>query len=106
MRFILLKDINVMGCIHKAGEAYIIDSTDRLHDDIIEWYVGHGQYWPLKLGEDVSVMSTLDVVTKVLNEQTIKGALSYFQKESASLLDVNRLNIENTVNGYLLTYTI
>jgi hypothetical protein len=106
MRFILLKDVEVMGVVHKVGTRRTIDSTDKVHNGIIEWCYGHGQYCPLKINEDVKIIDTLDVVVDVLNWENIKGALTYFQKESGLLLDINKLNFSYTINGYLFTYDV
>lgn len=106
MQFVLLKDIDVMGMTHVAGTRRTIDSTDKVHDDVIQWCCGHGQYHTLKINEDVKIINTLDVIVDVLNWENIKGALTYFQKESGLLLDVNKLNFSYTINGYLLTYDV
>jgi len=54
LRFI--KDVEVYGVIHKAGEIHILDSYDKLTDTEVLWCIGHGMLFPLKIGDEVEVL--------------------------------------------------
>jgi hypothetical protein len=53
MQFKLLHDFDV----HSAGEIIEFDkSSDKKHDDVIEWCFGHGAYFILKIGTDIEII--------------------------------------------------
>jgi hypothetical protein len=111
MKFKLLHDVEIMGVVHKSDEIRDIDQTDKIHDGIFEWCYGHGQYWALKIGLDVEIITELKATIaiqqiNIRRFELIQRALLHLQNQNGSLLDVNKLEIKETPQHLEFIYKI
>jgi hypothetical protein len=61
VKFKFIKDTLIYGVTHKAEETFKTDSYDRLTEGGIDWCIGHGMFFPLKLGVDIDVIQDIEV---------------------------------------------
>ncbi len=97
MNFRYLKDVDILGSIHKKGEVFSTDSYDKVSFRSVELCLGYKEepvkkgilYWPLILGEEIESADISEKDKRYLCEKIDSEGFDYTFIHYSSFKDID-----------------